>query len=139
MIKQKWKYYGFVHAINCTGKLTGMCACVCACAIAHISGNSMYLHNLYYRELLDSQLCYFLQSKELKVHKSFWEVRDFVVVFIVFFFAIPVVCPDVALIHVVVFYNDFDIDILTVCDLKIFHRYYSFQLFYFDFLQIIVL
>ena len=29
--KQKWKYYDFIGAINCTHKLTCVCACTCAC------------------------------------------------------------------------------------------------------------
>ena len=52
----------------------------------------------------------------MKVSEKY--IIDFVVVFV---FSIPVVCPDVALIHVVAFYVKFDVHILTVCDLKIFH------------------
>ena len=30
-ISPKWKYCDFVHAINCTRKLTWVCTCVCNC------------------------------------------------------------------------------------------------------------
>ena len=80
--------------------------------------SSVNLHNLCYQELLVSYLCSFLQSKELKVDKSFCEFIEFVVAFV---FPMPIVCPDVVLVHFAVFYVAFDVDILIVEDLKIFN------------------
>ena len=30
-VSPNWKYYDFAHAINCTCKLTWVCACACTC------------------------------------------------------------------------------------------------------------
>ena len=34
--KTKWKDYDFVRVINCTYKLTHVCACTCACNCMHL-------------------------------------------------------------------------------------------------------
>ena len=49
-------------------------------------------------------------------------VIDFIVVFVVvFIFATIFVCPDAVFIHFIVFYVTFDVEILIVDNVKIFH------------------
>ena len=61
-IKQKWKHYDLVHAINCVGKLTCMCACARACDHTRLREQYVEVHLEFFVKITAFSQLLFLQK-----------------------------------------------------------------------------
>ena len=86
-ISPKWKYYEFARTINCTRKLTWVCACACdARAIARVSGIvCRFLENDLRKRREKKNIHFITNTSILYGSQTYWSFMKFYFVHIVKF------------------------------------------------------
>ena len=81
-ISPKWKYYDFARAINCTPKVTWVCAC--ACTIACVSGNIMWIFGKWFPKTSEKKNIHFIINISILYgSQKYWSFMKFYFVHIV--------------------------------------------------------